>query len=114
MKYIKLANKKYPRVRITWLDITGDCTTVSAEDFEELTCAKIVTEGYLYGTFERDGMVFIRTFASYEPGSKPTFGDRNVFPFSVLESKSKNRVIKALKILEEEGENIKYENEDDS
>ena len=101
MEHIELGAKKYPKVKIHWMDIAGDCTTVGAEDFEELTCAHIVTEGYLFDTFEQDGKRYLRTFASYEPGPKPTFGDRNVFPFSILSKESKDIIKKALKFKEE-------------
>jgi hypothetical protein len=70
---------------------------VGSEDVEELTCAHIITEGYLYDTFEQGGTKYIRTFASYEPGQKPTFGDRNVFPLSVLTKESRKIIKKALK-----------------
>ena len=101
MEHIELGSKKYPKVKIHWMDIAGDCTTVGVEDFEELTCALITTEGYLYDTFDQDGKRYFRTFASYEAGAKPSFGDRNVFPFSVLCKESKDTVKKALKFKEE-------------
>ena len=55
MEHIELGSKKYPRVKIDWMDIAGDCTTVGADNFEELTCALIPTEAYLYDTFDHDG-----------------------------------------------------------
>jgi len=106
MEHIELGGKKYPRVVIHWMDIVGDCTTVGKEDVEELTCALIITEGYLYDTFEQSGTKYIRTFASYEPGQKPTFGDRNVFPLSVLTKESREVIKKALKFKEESSPDV--------
>ena len=103
MESIKLGDKTYPRIKIHWMDIAGDCTTVGKEDFEELACALIITEGYLYDTFEQNGTKYLRTFASYEPGQKPTFGDRNVFPLSVLTKESRETIKKAAKF-QSEGE----------
>ena len=102
MEHIELGSKKYPRVKIDWMDIAGDCTTVGADDFEELTCALITTEAYLYDTFDQDGKRYLRTFASYEAGANPSFGDRNVFPFSVLSKDSKDIVKKAMKLQKSE------------
>ena len=102
MEHIELGSKKYPRVKIDWMDIAGDCTTVGADNFEELTCALITTEAYLYDTFDQDGKRYLRTFASYEAGVNPSFGDRNVFPFSVLSKDSKDIVKKAMKLQKSE------------
>ena len=101
MQYIELGNKKYPKVVLNWVDIAGDCTTVGAGDFDELHCANIVTEGYLYDTFELEGKHYIRTFARYEVDSKPSFGDRNVFPLCVFSRESKMIIRKALKFQNE-------------
>tara|TARA_R100000808_G_scaffold643_1_gene3273 strand:+ start:5367 stop:5681 length:315 start_codon:yes stop_codon:yes gene_type:complete len=96
MKHISLGGKKYPLVHLEWVDIVGDSTTVGTEDFNDLVCAHIVTIGYLYGSFRRKGKEYIRTFASYEPGEKPAFGDRNVYPLSVFTPASKKTIRKAL------------------
>ena len=95
MDYLELNGKKYPKVTLHWVDIAGDSTTVGSEDFEEMLCAHIVSEGYLYDTYEQDGKTYVRTFSSYEIAAKPAFGDRNVFPLSVFSKESK-QIIKKL------------------
>ncbi len=96
MEYLELNGNKYPKVTLHWMDITGDSTTVGSEDFEEMECAHIVSEGYLYDTFNKDGIIYVRTFSSYEIASKPAFGDRNVFPLSVFTKESKQIIKKVI------------------
>ena len=88
MKSIVLNDVIYPHVVINWIDIVGDCTTVAGDEFRELKCAEITTEGYLFDMFEENNQKFIRTFASYQDGISPAFGDRNIFPLSVLTKES--------------------------
>lgn len=95
MEYLELNGKKYPQVTLHWMDIAGDSTTVGSEDFEEMGCAHIVTLGYLYDTFIKDGETYVRTFSSYEIASTPAFGDRNVFPLNVFSKESRQIITEA-------------------
>ena len=85
MEYAEVNGVRYPKVKITWRDIIG------AGSF-----GVMVTEGYLFDTFEEDGEKYIRTFASYQISDEAAFGDRNCFPFSVLTSESQRDVEIAL------------------
>ena len=99
MNHITLYGKKYPRLVLHWRDISGDSTTVVAEDFEDLVCAHIVTLGYLYDTFMQNGERFVRTFASYEiKAGRAAFGDRNVYPMSVFTARSRKVLKQAMKL----------------
>ena len=64
MDFLELNGKKYPQVTLHWMDIAGDSTTTYAENFEEMECAHIVTLGYLYDTFIKDGETYVITFLS--------------------------------------------------
>jgi hypothetical protein len=95
-KFVELKGVRYPRITIHWMDIVGDASTVTGEEAKTLMCPHCVTEGYLYDVFEQDGERYIRTFATYELGDDPSFGDRNCFPLSVLSKNSKRDVEFAL------------------
>tara|TARA_R110002020_G_scaffold50172_2_gene142030 strand:+ start:326 stop:634 length:309 start_codon:yes stop_codon:yes gene_type:complete len=96
MAYIEINGVRYPKVKIVWRDIIGAGSFGDLQEFKELLCPVMVTEGYLFDTFEEDGEKYIRTFASYQISDEPAFGDRNCFPFSVLTSKSQRDIEMAL------------------
>jgi len=94
MDFLQLGDKKFYKVVLHWYDIVGDSTTVTEGDFEDMICASLVTEGYLFDTFEKDGNTYVRTFSSYELGEKPAYGDRNVYPLSVFTKNSEKQIKK--------------------
>ena len=96
MEYAEVSGVRYPKVKITWRDIIGAGSFGDPEESRELVCPVMVTEGYLFDTFEEDGEKYIRTFASYQISDEAAFGDRNCFPFSVLTSESQRDVEIAL------------------
>tara|TARA_R110000824_G_scaffold28467_1_gene95622 strand:+ start:437 stop:751 length:315 start_codon:yes stop_codon:yes gene_type:complete len=94
MNFLQLGDRKFYKVVLYWDDIAGDSTTVTGEEFEGMECASLVTEGYLYDTFEKNGVTYIRTFSSYELGEKSAYGDRNVYPLSVFTKDSQKHIKK--------------------
>lgn len=102
MDFLELNGKKYPQVTLHWMDIAGDSTTTYAENFEEMECAHIVTLGYLYDTFTKNGETYVRTFSSYEIASTPSFGDRNVFPLNVFTRESRQIITESMQRCEED------------
>lgn len=93
MHFIQIGGRKYPRVTVHWKDIIGDSAMVDMEDSSQLLCPEIVTEGYLFDSFEEDGETYIRTFATWSDTQEGvSFGDRNCFPYTVLTRNSKHDV----------------------
>jgi len=84
MKYKKispplvLGDRKYFKYLIIWEDIVGDSTI---SDFSGLECATIYSEAYVY----KKTKDYLYSFASYDK-KDPAFGDRNVYPISVIKS----------------------------
>jgi hypothetical protein len=78
-KYITIHNKKYFEIDIYWEDILGDSTIVTASDFERMKTAKVINRCYLFKRTKN----YIWTFSSYQTDEEG-FGDRNVFPVSVV------------------------------
>ena len=88
--HIELSGVRYPRITIHWYDITGDSAWADKNDFADFTCSEVVTEGFLFDVFEKNGTKFIRTFASYiDEEDGPTFGDRGCFPVDILKPESR-------------------------
>ena len=64
--------------KLIWNDITGDSTIQSETEFNNMKCAEIITEAYIYDVFEEDGREYVRTFASYSiKNNEYGYGDRN-------------------------------------
>ena len=78
-RHVVIKNKKYYFYSITWVDITGDSSHSTAEDFMKFKASTMVTQAYLFNKDKK----FVRTFASYEQGDE-LFSDRNIFPIGCI------------------------------
>ena len=96
-KSITLNNLKHIYIKVTWFDIAGCSTLENDFEFNNLKCAKIVSECYLYDIFQEDGIEYVRTFASYQNDGEIGYGDRNVYPMSVFTKSSQKRIRMAWK-----------------
>ena len=103
MAFVEIGGGRYPRLTIKWKDIIGAGGFAGLEESRELVCPSMVTEGYLFDTFEEDGERYVRTFASYQTSDEPSFADRNCIPYSVLSRDSKRDVDFALMFMNHEG-----------
>ena len=72
---IVIDNKPYELQEIHWLDIVGDSTIASADEFDKMKCAEMVSEAYIY----KKDKNFLYTFSSYQKNDVG-FGDRNIIP----------------------------------
>ena len=102
MAFVEIGGCRYPRVTLKWRDIIGAGSFSDLQESRELVCPSMVTEGYLFDTFEEDGERYVRTFASYQTSDEPSFADRNCIPFSVLDPQSKRDVELALMFMNHE------------
>ena len=84
-KNVKLNDKEYSLHEIEWVDIVGDSTIVSLEDFKKMKTATIKTIAYIL----KQDKNHLYTFASYSDDGY--FGDRNIIPVGVV--KSINKII---------------------
>lgn len=75
---IIIGGVKYFKYIIVWEDIVGDSTI---SDFNGLECATIYTEAYIY----KKTKDYVYSFASYDK-KDTAFGDRNVYPRSIIKS----------------------------
>ncbi len=82
-KKIKLNDKEYSLHEIEWVDIVGDSTIVSLEDFKKMKTATIKTIAYIL----KQDKNHLYTFASYSDDGY--FGDRNIIPVGVVKSINK-------------------------
>mgnify|MGYP003136656761 FL=1 len=77
---IKLNDKEHFLHKIEWVDIVGDSTIVSLDEFKRMRTATIITVAYVLKKDKEN----LYTFASY---SKDGFyGDRNIIPLGVVKS----------------------------
>ena len=80
---IKLNDKEHFLHKIEWVDIVGDSTIVSLDEFKRMRTATIITIAYVLKKDKEN----LYTFASY---SKDRFyGDRNIIPLGVVKSITK-------------------------
>ena len=78
---ITIGDKEYHKYLIVWEDICGDSTITDYNEFSKMTCADIHTECWI---FEKNPD-YVYSFASYyESNGEIEFGDRNVYPRSVI------------------------------
>ena len=96
---ITIGTNKHHRLKLTWIDIAGDSTTVSTDDFNKMKCCEIITECFLYDIQVVDGREYVRTFASYQVKDDIGYGDRNVYPIEVFTDDSQKRIRKAWKLM---------------
>ena len=76
---IGIDNKTYTLKEIHWLDIVGDSTIASVDEFEKMKCAEMVSQAYIY----KKDKEFLYTFSSYQKNDVG-FGDRNIIPLGVV------------------------------
>lgn len=78
---IVAGNKRYYKYKIIWEDIVGDSILATPNDFNNMTCAEIHTECWLFNKTAD----YVYSFASYYiDNGEMEFGDRNVYPRSVI------------------------------
>mgnify|MGYP006982498995 FL=1 len=78
---IVAGNKRYYKYKIIWEDIVGDSILATPNDFNNMTCAEIHTECWLFNKTAD----YVYSFASYYiDNGEMEFGDRNVYPRSVV------------------------------
>ena len=67
----------YTKYRVEWLDIISESDWADEHDFDKMTLAKPVNEGWLYEKNKK----FIKLFASYDKDEDGiAFGDRIMIP----------------------------------
>ena len=81
-RHISINKKKYYFYHIIWLDILGDSSHFSYNEFEKMRPATMNTYAYV---FKKDKK-YLWTFASYD---EETFSDRNVFPIGCIKELKK-------------------------
>ena len=67
----------YTKYRVEWLDIISESDWADEHDFDKMTLAKPINEGWLYEKNKK----FIKLFASYDKDEDGiAFGDRIMIP----------------------------------
>ena len=67
----------YQRVRVGWIDCVSDSGWATDKEFDKMSLAKPVNEGWLYSKDKNS----IKLFASYDKDDDSiTFGDRTMIP----------------------------------
>ena len=84
---INIGKKRYYFYRITWIDITGDASHATPEEFDKFKCAEMVTFAYIYKKPKK----FVWTFASYD-NKDEAYSDRNIFPRGCISKMEKINV----------------------
>jgi|TARA_Y100001951_G_scaffold40989_1_gene32447 hypothetical protein len=74
-KHAVIANKRYYFYSIRWVDICGDSSHATKEEFDKMEPAYINTHAYV---FKRDNK-YLYTFASFDE-NEAVFSDRNIIP----------------------------------
>ena len=80
---IKLNDKEHFINKIEWVDIVGDSTIVSLDEFKRMRTATIITIAYVLKKDKK----YLYTFASYSQDG--FYGDRNIIPLGVVKSITK-------------------------
>lgn len=76
---IVIDSKSYELHEIHWLDIVGDSTIASADEFAKMKCAEMVSEAYIW----KKDKEFLYIFSSYQKNDVG-FGDRNIIPLGCI------------------------------
>ena len=79
-----LDNKTYYFHKIVWEDIVGDSTIASADEFNKMKTAIIISFAYIFK--KENGYLY--TFSSYSDDGY--FGDRNIIPIGCIKSINKH------------------------
>ena len=68
----------FPKVRVEWIDCVSDSGWATEKEFDKMSLAKPINEGWLYSKDKK----YIKLFASYdkEDDGSFTFGDRTMIP----------------------------------
>ena len=68
----------FPKVRVEWIDCVSDSGWATEKEFDKMSLAKPINEGWLYYKYKKS----IKLFASYdkEDDGSFTFGDRTMIP----------------------------------
>ena len=68
----------FPKVRVEWIDCVSDSGWATEKEFDKMSLAKPINEGWLYEKTK----THIKMFASYdkEDDGSFTFGDRTMIP----------------------------------
>ena len=67
----------FPKVRVEWIDCVSDSGWANEKEFDKMSLAKPVNEGWLYSKDK----ISIKLFASYDKDEEGiTFGDRIMIP----------------------------------
>ncbi len=78
---IVAGNKRYYKYKIIWEDIVGDSILATPNEFNNMICAEIHTECWVFNKTSE----YVYSFASYYiDNGEMEFGDRNVYPRSVV------------------------------
>ena len=79
-----VGKKRYYKYKIIWEDIVGDSTLATENEFIKMSCADVHTECWVFSKTPD----YVYSFASYfiEEG-EIEFGDRNIYPRSVIKKK---------------------------
>ena len=78
---IIVGDKEYFKYLIVWEDIVGDSSITDYNEFSKMSVATINTEAYIFKKTEK----YVYSFASYQnDNGEVSFGDRNVYPISVI------------------------------
>ena len=83
---ITIGDKEYHKYLIVWEDICGDSTITDYNEFSKMSVATINTEAYIFKKTDK----YVWSFASYQnDNGEVAFGDRNVYPRSVIKKMEK-------------------------
>jgi hypothetical protein len=67
----------FPKVRVEWIDCVSDSGWATDKEFDKMSLAKPINEGWLYEKTDKH----IKLFASYDKDEDGiTFGDRTMIP----------------------------------
>ena len=78
-KHAVINKKKYYFYMINWIDITGDSSHATAEEFDKFEACYMITQAYVYKKTKK----FLYTFSSYDT-KEEVFSDRNIFPVGCI------------------------------
>ena len=80
-KPIVVGDKRYYKYLIVWEDIVGDSTITDYNETNNMHCALIKTEAYIFKKTKK----YVHSFSSYQnDNGEIGFGDRNIYPRSVI------------------------------
>ena len=74
-------NFPYDLAMVYWEDIVGDSTITDYNETNNMHCALIKTEAYIFKKTKK----YVHSFSSYQnDNGEIGFGDRNIYPRSVI------------------------------